>query len=156
MKKLYVDIETTGLSKYYHDITVIGAFDGKEVTQLVQGINLTGEDVENLFCGAKEIVTYNGSRFDMPFIKHKFPELEFECRHNDLMYEAWRKNLYGGLKFVEKQLGIERESELRGIDAVRLWKAYKTGKLNALNELLDYNKEDVVNLKKVEKILKKG
>lgn len=64
------------------------------------------------------------------------------------MYECWRRNLYGGLKGVERQLSIERESV--GIDgriAVRLWLSYRLyGDEQALTTLLVYNREDVLNL----------
>jgi hypothetical protein len=65
------------------------------------------------------------------------------------MYDCWRNNLYGGFKAVERQLGISRQ--LRGIDgleAVRLWWRYRDyGDNDALAVLLEYNREDVVNLK---------
>jgi uncharacterized protein YprB with RNaseH-like and TPR domain len=65
------------------------------------------------------------------------------------MYECWRQNLKGGLKVVEKLLGIERQlTDVDGYMAVQLWWDY----LNNLNEqslqtLLAYNAEDVVNLR---------
>jgi len=69
--------------------------------------------------------------------------------HHDLMYDCWRCNLYGGFKAVERQLGIERKlTEVNGYEAVRLWWRYvESFDLDALNTLLEYNKEDVVNLK---------
>ena len=57
----------------------------------------------------------------------------------------------GGLKSIEKQMGIERESDLVGMtgyDAVKLWQLYK--KYNdekALDKLIRYNIEDIENLK---------
>ena len=65
------------------------------------------------------------------------------------MYDCWRNKLYGGFKAVERQLGIERKlTEVNGYEAVRLWWRYVDSfDLDALNTLLEYNKEDVVNLK---------
>ena len=55
----------------------------------------------------------------------------------------------GGLKGCEKKLGIDRK-ELDGVDgyfAVLLWREYlKSGNRAALDTLLAYNIEDVVNL----------
>ena len=67
----------------------------------------------------------------------------------DLMYDCWQCNLYGGFKAVERQLGIERKlTEVNGWEAVRLWWRYVDYfDLDALNTLLEYNKEDVLNLK---------
>jgi uncharacterized protein YprB with RNaseH-like and TPR domain len=65
------------------------------------------------------------------------------------MYDCWRNNLYGGLKSVERQLGIERQ--LKGVDgreAVRLWWRYRNDYDDeALRTLLAYNSEDLLNLK---------
>jgi uncharacterized protein YprB with RNaseH-like and TPR domain len=78
------------------------------------------------------------------------------------MHDCWRNNLYGGFKVVEQQLGIPRR--LRGIggaQAAMLWWRYQIdhdGK--ALDLLLKYNKEDVLNLmalrKKLERFPKSG
>ena len=59
--------------------------------------------------------------------------------------------LRGGLKKIEKKLGIIRETEgLNGYDAVKLWKKWVEEKdKSALKKLIIYNKEDVVNLKKI-------
>ncbi len=64
------------------------------------------------------------------------------------MYECWRQNLYGGLKKVEKHLGITRDSlGIDGWEAMRLWERYnKNDDLQALKTLLDYNRDDVINL----------
>jgi len=65
------------------------------------------------------------------------------------MHFCWRNNLYGGLKRVEERLGIARHlKEVNGFEAVRLWWRYvEYADLIALQKLLDYNKEDIVNLK---------
>ena len=57
--------------------------------------------------------------------------------------------MYGGFKAVERQLGIERRlKEVNGYEAVRLWRRYVDSyDLDALATLLEYNKEDVLNLK---------
>jgi uncharacterized protein YprB with RNaseH-like and TPR domain len=65
------------------------------------------------------------------------------------MYDCWRQNLRGGLKAVERQLGIERRlKDVNGWEAVKLWWRYVDSfDLEALDRLLEYNREDVVNLK---------
>jgi uncharacterized protein YprB with RNaseH-like and TPR domain len=71
------------------------------------------------------------------------------------MYDCWRSNLYGGFKAVEKRLGIERRLvEIDGYQAVRLWWRYVNDyDEDALNTLLEYNKEDVMNLKTLRECL---
>ena len=56
----------------------------------------------------------------------------------------------GGLKRIEKEVGINRDDELAevdGFEAVRLWRRYKKGDLQSLELLKKYNEADVVNLK---------
>ena len=67
------------------------------------------------------------------------------------MYDCWRYNLKGGLKAVLRRLGISRETEgITGWHAIWLWEQYKRdGDTEALDTLLKYNRDDVVNLKQL-------
>jgi len=150
---VYLDIETTGLSPFGDTITVIGIYrcngSESEVIQLV-GDAVTVNNLLQALEGADTIYTYNGQRFDLNFIKASLGiDLEDLCKHEDLMFACWRNNLYGGFKAVERQLGIPRKLQgISGYDAVLLWWRYvEYGDLNALATLLEYNNEDVVNLK---------
>ncbi len=149
----YLDIETTGLSPFCDSLTVIGIFlcnDGdNEVIQLV-GEQANRENLVKALKGVGVIYTYNGSRFDLPFIDASLGiNLETKFCHHDLMYDCWSNNLYGGFKVVESQLGIPRQLQgVGGLGAVLLWQRYQDNNdQNALALLLQYNKEDVVNLK---------
>jgi len=158
-----LDIETTGLFWLYADITVIGIYlvNGSE-SRMVQ---LVGREVniDNLLesvDGVNTIYTYNGSRFDLPFIHGSLGiNLADTFHHHDLMYDCWRCNLKGGFKAVEQQLGIPRKLQgITGWDAVLLWQRYQDyGDRDALATLLKYNEEDVVNLKVLrERLLVEG
>lgn len=149
-KVAYVDIETTGLSPGSSYITVVGIYDGKEARTFVKGIDL--DDIVDIFPKYEYLVTFNGARFDLPFIKREFPEIEFNQLHADLMYPLRRIKLSGGLKKIECELGISRAEEtvgISGFDAVRLWHQYERGDEEALDLLLKYNREDIVNLKTI-------
>jgi uncharacterized protein YprB with RNaseH-like and TPR domain len=152
--KAYLDIETS----FGGEITVIGVFRPPE--RLIQ---LVGEEVNwtnlwNALEGVSEVLTYNGARFDLPVIK-RLVKLDlnrfFRCR--DLMHDCWARNLYGGLKKVEEQLGIERESKgIDGIEAMRLWERFRYYRdETSLETLLGYNRDDIVNLYHLEKVLEK-
>ena len=149
----YLDIETTGLSRRYHHITVIGIYLTRGVEeQLVQlvGDDVTADNVLRALRRVDRVFTYNGSRFDLPFIEHRLG-VSFDglFSHCDLMYDCWRRDLRGGLKAVERRLGITRETEgVDGLEAVRLWRRYaQHGDREALAALLKYNEEDVRNLR---------
>jgi hypothetical protein len=121
-------------------------------TRLIQlvGEEVTPDNVLQALGEASILYTYNGSGFDLPFINSRLGiNLAELFNHCDLMYNCWKSNLYGGFKAVERQLGIERRlNEVNGYEAVLLWWRYvNDGDKDALSTLLEYNKEDVVNLK---------
>ena len=152
--KAYLDIETS----FGKEITVIGIFTPpKRVIQLV-GEDVNWTNLWNALEGVTQILTYNGARFDLPVIRQAVKldlNRYFQCR--DLMYECWKRNLYGGLKKVEEKLGIERLTRgIDGIEAMRLWERFRRyGDEEALQSLLEYNREDVVNLYHLEACLER-
>jgi uncharacterized protein YprB with RNaseH-like and TPR domain len=149
----YLDIETTGLSPQYCDITVVGIhLVGGQESRFIQliGEDVTANNILHALDGVDTLYTYNGSRFDLPFIYVRLGiNLAKLFSHCDLMYHCWRNNLYGGFKGVERQLGIQRRlKEVDGFEAVKLWWKYVNDYDEvALSALLEYNKEDVINLK---------
>ncbi len=149
----YLDIETTGLSPLSGELTVIGLFleDSSDngVIQLV-GDKISSSELIEMIENIEVLYTYNGAKFDLPFIKTKLDvDITERCQHKDLMYACWQRNLYGGLKGVERQLGIKRKlTDIDGRVAVQLWHNYKCyGDKNSLTSLLKYNEEDVLNLR---------
>ncbi len=95
------------------------------------------------------IVTYNGASFDMPMIRSRLHCELFNHVHIDLRFPLHRLGFSGGLKNIEKRLGIDRSGRTQGLDgwdAVRLWHEYRSGNQEALELLLEYNQEDIVNL----------
>ena len=161
MHDAYLDIETTGLSPAYSEITVIGvclaAEETSAFTQLV-GDEATSDNLLSVLRDAGTVYTYNGNRFDIPFIDVRLGvDLRERFRHHDLMYDCWRNNLYGGFKAVERQLGIPRRlHDIGGLEAVALWWRYQIDRdEQALSLLLEYNREDVVNLMALRKKLER-
>jgi uncharacterized protein len=149
----FIDIETTGLAPGASEITVVGIYIWSEASdRFVQfvGHDINADAILEALKDVDVIYTYNGSRFDLPFI-HSYcgVNLEHHFPHRDLMYDCWHKNLRGGLKSVERQLGINRDDkEVDGRMAVWLWQKYVDSfDLEALDKLCAYNKEDVINLK---------
>lgn len=151
MAEAYLDIETTGLD-FSQRITVIGIYleaDGEgRMVQLV-GDGILPDALHAALEGVEVIYTYNGSRFDLPFIRARLgTDLAAQFHCHDLMYDCWSQGLRGGLKKVEMRLGIDRDSAgISGFDAVRLWYRYQRGDKKALKILLDYNRDDCQNLK---------
>ncbi|MGH9868876.1 MAG: ribonuclease H-like domain-containing protein [Candidatus Polarisedimenticolia bacterium] len=142
----YLDIETDGL--FWNDaITVIGVSDGRTARAFVAGRDL--ERFATAMEGGRLLVTFNGKGFDVPFIRRVFPEVRLPAAHIDLMHSLRALGLRGGLKSVERQVGLHR-GDLDGLDgahAVTLWRRHRAGDSGALELLVRYNLEDVMNLK---------
>jgi uncharacterized protein YprB with RNaseH-like and TPR domain len=95
------------------------------------------------------LITFFGTGFDVPYLRAKFPGLQFPLAHFDLCFAARRLGWRGGLKRVEQEAGVERELALRGLDgwdAVRLWTQWRRGDDAALELLIAYNAADTENL----------
>jgi uncharacterized protein YprB with RNaseH-like and TPR domain len=140
----YLDIETDGASQ----ITVIGVYDGEEVHQFVLGDDL--DEFPDFIAEFSMLVTFGGLHFDVPMLYRNFPKLALDQLHLDLCPTLRRLGLRGGLKRIEQQLGLLRDPDLDGLsgrEAVQLWQAYRLGHETALETLLRYNREDIVNLK---------
>jgi len=142
----YLDIETTGLGSWNNAITTIALYDGNSIRHYVNGQNL--DDFVNDVKKYKILVTYNGKTFDVPFIESYFG-ISLNHAHIDLRYILSSLGYKGGLKYCEFQLGMDRGglSDIDGYFAVLLWKDYqKSGNQEALETLLAYNIQDVLNL----------
>lgn len=144
----FFDIETTGLSQTDDIVTCVSAHRGGDTETLVRGDDLTRENVRELL-DAPLLVTFNGARFDVPFLETSF-DLDIDTPHLDLMYPCKRAGLTGGLKTIEPEVGIERDRpDISGLDAVRLWHEHERGVDGSLETLVSYNREDTVNLRAV-------
>jgi len=146
----FFDIETTGLSPEKNKVTTVSLYRGGESKTFVQGQDLTRENLQKEIHKSKVLVSFNGKMFDQPFLEKNY-NLDIELPHIDLMHSCRRIGLTGGLKKIEKDLGVERELEdIDGREAVRLWKKYENkGNENALEDLIRYNRYDTENLEQV-------
>ena len=143
----YLDIETTGTFWPGLTVTVVGLYDGVEMRQFVHGYNL--HELPRALEGLDLLVTFNGTQFDLPVLRANFPDLGLPPVHIDLRFLLARLGFKGGLKKIEPRFGIHRPGEVDGMDgymAVLLWQRYQRGDQGALDLLLSYNREDVVNL----------
>lgn len=143
----FIDIETN----YQQQITVLGISDGERVWQFVRHHNLDEKKVAEVLKQFNVLVTFNGACFDLPIIKRYFKHAVPNVPHIDLRFAGARAGLSGGLKSIEKELGIDRGEDLDGVsgaDALVLWSQYrKTGEQKFKEILLDYNAQDVLNLR---------
>lgn len=144
-----LDIETTGLSDK-DKVTVVGLYHSDRYEPFIDGVNL--EQFPDMLRRFSILVTFNGSDFDIPFLRRVFPNLLLPLVHLDVQVLLKRLGIRGSQKAIEERLGFFRKEEVRGMtgaDAVALWEAYLRGETKALHRLLEYNREDVVKLKEL-------
>jgi uncharacterized protein YprB with RNaseH-like and TPR domain len=150
----FLDIETTGLSPEYAEITMVGLLDFGSYRAFVHGENL--EELREAIEEYDLVVTFNGASFDLPFIEYKFGRMFARTAHIDLMFPLRNLGLRGGLKAIEKRLRVGRPSELstlNGFDAVRMWHMWQMGDAGARRTLIRYNAEDVASLPRLADIV---
>ena len=142
----YLDIETTGSVAGVSHLTVVGVYDGSQPHVYVRGENLDhfAAEIDEFTL----LVTYNGKLFDLPFLRQELG-IPLSHAHIDLRYPLAALGYKGGLKTIERTLGLEREGPVALLDgwcAVLLWQYHEQGEPGALETLLRYNLEDVIHL----------
>ncbi|MDX2066374.1 MAG: ribonuclease H-like domain-containing protein [Fimbriimonadaceae bacterium] len=147
-RTVYLDIETDG-GNGPGAITCVGLYDGEDFRCLVRGHDLY--ELPDRLSHFGMTVTFFGLSFDLPMIQKSWKHLVMDQIHLDLCPTLKKLNIMGGLKKIERQLGLARDDAtdgLTGRDAIRLWRMYERGgRADALETLIAYNREDVVNLK---------
>src|SRR5882724_2591839 len=151
---LFLDIETTGLSRYYDYITLVGISKGDQYKVFLRG-SKDSEFFEWLR-GSSVIVTFNGSLFDLPFLLEQYPNLPVPPVHIDLRFLARRAGFSGGQKELETKLRIKRPTDIadmKGEAAPILWHRFRRGDTEALRRLIEYSHADVEGMKRIIEIV---
>lgn len=140
----FLDIEVDSSGK----LILVGISNYFSSNAFVRGFNLEKRLIAKELEKYKLIVTFNSSAFDLPKLKKQLG-IEIKAPHIDLKPLCIGLSLKGGLKEVEKELNLRRPAHLRG-NPVELWKAFHaSGDREYLDLLIEYNKEDIENLKGV-------
>lgn len=148
-RALYLDIETTGLSAREGQVTIVGLYRQGRMRTLIHGDSLSQAALQDELDQADLLITFFGTVFDIPYLQTCFTGLRVGIPHFDLCFAARRVGLQGGLKSIERELDIGRDSDLLlvdGLEAVRLWQQYCAGQEAALDQLIRYNAADTRNL----------
>lgn len=164
-ESLFIDIETTGLSRKYSDIISITILlyenDKYIIYQIFCQYKIDQPEalkyLKELMKTKKYIITYNGNSFDIPFLNEKAEQNNINIDFNSLIkidlynYMQKLKNKISTdnlkLKTVEKHFSIERNDTLGGKDILTLYEAYRLEPRKEFSYLiLMHNYEDVYNL----------
>lgn len=171
-KDLLFDLETTGLSRKFCHIYMIGTgyIEGNFLhTMLFFAEDITEERaIINEFIKRtrpfERLITYNGNRFDIPFFKERLDSLmiDFDLDSFDSLdiYVRLKKLkhllLLPGMKQkdIEKFLGIEREDKYDGGKLIEVYKSYQIRPDDESEYLLMiHNKEDIIGMSKILSVL---
>lgn len=101
------------------------------------------------------LITYNGRKFDIPFIKQRLSyyskEFSFNNHHFDILHFIHR--ILGGrlsnyrLETVERYFGIQRGLDISGLLVPNFYKTYlKTRNVGPLIAIIRHNEQDLINL----------
>ncbi len=145
---VFLDIETTGLGPPVDYVTVVGLHDSSGTRSFVRGENLFL--LPEALAKYRLVVTFNGSQFDLPFLRSRMGDIFAGHAHIDLRFVLRRLGYRGGLKSIERRLGIRRPAgiaDMDGFEAVRLWHRYLAGDEDSLKKLVEYNRHDIENLR---------
>ena len=162
---LLFDIETTGLSKKTHHIYLIGCAHRKGNDIVVHQYFAEEENDESEMIAAflslshqfRQFITFNGKRFDEPFLLEKCHKYHLDVRqlpteHLDIYLECKKLKPLLALnsykqKSVETFLGIARDDKYDGGQLIDVYKDYvDTKDSTMLDLLLLHNYEDVVGM----------
>ena len=120
----YFDIETSGLESD-SIVTLVCCFHNNQPLHFLANENL--DDFLDLLERVKVLVSFNGASFDVPRVLDRFHIPELPCPHVDLRWLCHHAGWKGGLKKIEKALGLRRPADLDGLggaEAVWLWQAW--------------------------------
>lgn len=159
---LMLDIETTGLSAAHHFIYCIGCSWVQEDFVTIKLFFAENEQEEpqilalfaDLVKSFSEIITFNGTTFDLPFLRKRFSHHQMQDPMNekcfpDLCREARKLKSFLGLsgctqKALEEFLGIYREDPYSGKELIRIYQEYSKHPTRKIYDLLIlHNYEDV-------------
>ena len=143
---MYLDIETDSFGR----ITVVGLYGRGSYTAFVRHESLGLIRLREELARYDLLVTFCGSTFDLPMLRAHFPDLPLEQPHIDLCGVGRQLGYRGGLKAIERKMGIDRMPEIQsfsGEDAVRQWNRWTHQRDEQARQLLlAYNEADCVNL----------
>lgn len=146
-KATFLDIETSG-DELRPEISVVVIRHRGQLHTFTAGQNL---DQFLHFLGEIELlVTFNGASFDVPQLENHFHIPMRDIAHVDLRWVCYHSQLKGGLKEIERAIGLVRPPDLIGMDgaeAAFLWQRWKwTGNEKLVRRLTRYCAADVIGL----------
>ncbi len=145
--------------------SLIGTQDSTE--RLLAKAGLSGDRIENIMEEIRgpagrtmwEKLGNVNEEILATFLQKEYPILHLPIAHVDLRFLARRVGLSGGQKAVEREIGIQRDDEIRGMtgeSAPILWHRYRLGDVAAARNLISYNHADIEGIVRLDEFLGAG
>ncbi|MDO4778338.1 MAG: ribonuclease H-like domain-containing protein [Tissierellia bacterium] len=158
-----IDIETTGVSRNSSNVIVVGLLfpDSVEDNFLQYAVSDVGEEKDlleiiNELLKAKNIISFNGEVFDLPFLKSRMnsygitPFIE-KSQFDIYRYIVSNKHFLNlenfSLQSVEKFYGIERYENFELENDIRFYSDLLNDEI--ISSIMLHNKNDVLNTEKI-------
>lgn len=174
---LFLDIETTGFSRTSTFLTIIGlAWQENDKIIIEQWFNDKGRQEEPLlllelerflkhYPALPELVHYNGTTFDLPYLISKYEQYHLPtalpcCSSLDMYQLAKKYKTFLGLtgikqKNLEQYFGLYREDTLSGQELIDTYiEGIKSEDTRLLEAYLLHNKEDMEGMVYLQHLLK--
>lgn len=172
-KALFIDIETTGLSKETTTLYLIGCgyYKNNSFETTLFFADDPSEELEILLL-FKDFITrfthffhYNGTKFDIPYLTYKTNKYNIEGLFDSItqvdvyyLLKPLRYLLFPTSmrqKCVEDFLGIERDDKYNGGELISVYHSYvKTNSDHDFSLLITHNKDDVIGMAKILPIIR--
>ena len=172
---VFLDIETTGLKRETSSVYLIGLLfpvkdskDGRWDLKLILAESEREEpeilkELSRVFAGKPaRLITFNGERFDIPFLKKRYEINGVELPHILSQYEGtdiyrminrYRKAFglsHMNQKSVERILKVNREDRYSGGELIPYYREYeRTGDKEIEKLLITHNREDVYGMAEI-------
>lgn len=158
----FMDIETLGLSNVPVILIGVAEIKNNKITSSQYFLRDIYEEPAVLEAYLSHLdedsvhVTFNGSMFDVPFIKNRCSyyrmNLHLDLPHLDLLYFArnlWKDSLPNcQLQTIEKEIfGIERKDDVPGQYIPGYYQTYLTERnIGPIVPIIEHNRQDIVSL----------
>lgn len=153
---VFFDIETTGFHRRYHQVGLISlAYLKDEQLQVIQYFAEDSSEEGLIITSAlREInqqlayVSYNGDRFDIPFLNQRSDHLQLGSRlEAKRSIDLYRLRGKDRLKQTESDSGFDRQDDISGAEWAELYQNYlKQPDLATRERLLLHCRDDILSL----------
>lgn len=153
-----LDIETKRMNGEVAVVGISRLANGRaDYEHLFAGKNLSRSSLKRALAGTKLLITFNGTKHDLVFLKKQFGDfLPKRAKHIDLCKVAKLSGYNYSLKGLERVFGIKRPHGLKA-SPVALWQAWEnTREEYFLKKIIEYNYHDTVNLWEIGERLLEG